>query len=309
MNFFFAATLPLLFWDAPPDTAPALREAHIARIGVPAAQTQSWKDVSGISVEAADPRGTTRLRAPAVNYRANQASATRSPWLDANGWQFLRHPQERFYYEVRGAQAALAAAEAFCYGGAALIHADTAGLQALGRMLEFLGGLGDGATPAVADIGFMDDGSAAAGEVMNMMVRDNLLFRVVPRTDPALKLTVRIGSKEFPLEEARNPATMAHEIRARLTDDRRSVRIYGSLVVVARLTASPEGLRVHLLNYAGAERKVDGVRVRVLGPYPKHRVAAEGSPGVELIDYTVEPGATEFTLPELKTYAVIDLAR
>jgi len=35
---------------------------------------------------------------------------------------------------------------------------------------------------------------------------------------------------------------------------------------------------------------------------------ADGA-GVELLDYTVESGATEFTLPELKTYAVIDLLR
>jgi hypothetical protein len=64
-----------------------------------------------------------------------------------------------------------------------------------------------------------------------------------------------------------------------------------------------------LLNYAGAERKVDGLRVRVLGRYPNHRIAAAGSPGEQLLDYTLEPDATEFTLPELKTFAVIDLSR
>jgi hypothetical protein len=49
--------------------------------------------------------------------------------------------------------------------------------------------------------------------------------------------------------------------------------------------------------------------LRVLGQYPKHRLAAAGSPGLELLDYSVEPDATEFTLPQLKTYAVIDLSR
>jgi hypothetical protein len=54
---------------------------------------------------------------------------------------------------------------------------------------------------------------------------------------------------------------------------------------------------------------VDGIRVRVLGQYPKHQLwLAEGT-GVELLDYSVEPDATEFTLPELKTYAVVDLSR
>jgi hypothetical protein len=35
---------------------------------------------------------------------------------------------------------------------------------------------------------------------------------------------------------------------------------------------------------------------------------ADGA-GPELLDYTVDSGATEFTLPELKTYAVVDLSR
>jgi hypothetical protein len=49
--------------------------------------------------------------------------------------------------------------------------------------------------------------------------------------------------------------------------------------------------------------------VRVLGRYEKHHLAAAGSPQEELLDYTTERDATEFTLPELKTYAVIDLSR
>lgn len=208
-----------------------------------------------------------------------------------------------------GPQAALAAAEAFCFGGNALVRADAAGLKPLGEMLDFLRGVGTSDAPAVADIGFIDNGSPAAGEVMNLMVRNNLLFNLVSRPDPRLKLTVRFGSKEFPLEQAKNPGMMAHEIRARLTDEKRSLRIYGSTVVVARLTAPPGGLRVHLLNYAGAERKLDGLRVRVLGRYTKHRLAAAGSPQEELADYTAETDATEFTLPELRTYAVIDLSR
>jgi hypothetical protein len=163
--------------------------------------------------------------------------------------------------------------------------------------------------PPVADIGFIDDGTPAAGEVMNLMVRDNLLFRIVPAPDPKVKINVRLGSKEYPAEEAKNPGAVAHSIRANLTDEKRSVRIYGSVVVVARLTASAEHARVQLLNYAGVERKVNGIRVRVIGQYSKHQVSAADSPGAELLDYTVESGATEFTLPELKSYAVIDLSR
>lgn len=309
------AALPGLFWDGGPDTAPALQEAGISHVFVPAAKAGSWKGVSGITVDTADPDKAVKLMAPTVNYRMNQASASREPWLVANGWRFLRQPQGRFYYDVPGPPAALAAAEAFCYGASALVKTDSAGLKPLAQMLAFLGGLGGGGgagtsdMPPVADFGFIDDGSPAAGEVMNLLVRDNLLFRVVRAPDPTLKLTVRLGSREYPLEDAKNPKVIAQAVRTNLTDEKRSLRIYGSPVVVARLTGAGGRLRVHLLNYAGAARRVDGIRVRVLGSYPKHQVATDGAPGVELLDYTVESDATEFTLPELKTYAVIDLSR
>jgi hypothetical protein len=303
------AALPVLFWSGAPDTAPALRDAGITHIAVPAAQAESWKGVAGVTVETADPLMSVKLQAPTVEYRADQASASRAPWLDSNGWQFLRQPQGRFYYDVKGAGAALAAAEAFSYGAGALIGTDAAGLKPLAQMLDFLRGVSAEAMPAVADIGFIDDGSDVGGEVMNLMLRHNLLFQIVPAPDRRLKLNVRIGSKEYPAEQAQDPGAMAQLIRANLTDDKRSLRIYGSVVVIARLTGSGRKVRVQLLNYAGAARKVDGLRVRVLGSYPKHQVAAAGSPGEQLLDYTVDAGATEFTLPELKTYAVVDLSR
>lgn len=302
------AALPGLFWEGGADTASTLRDAGISHIVVPAAQSQSWNGVSGITVETGDLRGAVKLLTPTVNYRMNQASASREPWLVANGWMFLRRPQARFYYDVPGEPAALAAAEAFCYGANALVKTDGAGLQPLARMLDFLRGLNREDLPPVADIGFIDDGSPAAGEVMNLMVRDNLLFRVVRAPDPTLKLNVRLGSRDYPLEDAKNPKVMAQTIRTNLTDEKRTLRIYGSPVVVARVSASAGRIRVELLNYAGPARKVNGIRVRVLGNYPQHRLAADDGSGVELLDYTAEPEATEFTLPELKTYAVVDLS-
>lgn len=303
------ALLPGLLWDEPPASVEALREAGITSISVPASEYNQWKQAGQFPAQPADVRGVVRLQAPSVLYRANVASATTAPWLVSNGWRFLRGARARFLYEAPGPQAALAAAESFCFGGNALVHTDRAGLKPFAEMAEFLRGLGESDTTPVADIGFVDDGSATAGEVMNLMVRDNLLFKLASASSPQLKLTVRLGSQELPREDAKNPSMAAHEIRAQLTDERRSLRIYGSAVVVARLTALPDGLRVHLLNYAGAERKVDGLRVRVLGQFAKHRLAAAGSPQAELLDYTVDPDATEFTLPELKTYAVIDLLR
>src|ERR1051326_4292249 len=170
---FWAAALPVLFWSAGPDTAPALRDAGITHIAVPAARAESWKAVAGLTVEIADSKTAVKLLSPGVQYRIDRASASRAPWLDSNGWQFLRQPEGRFYYDVKGAAAALAAAEAFSYGVAAWIATDTAGLKPLGQMLEFLRGVSAEPMPPVADIGYIDDGTDTSAEVMNLMLRHN----------------------------------------------------------------------------------------------------------------------------------------
>ncbi len=303
------AAFPALFWDGAVDTAPALRDAGIQQIVVPAARRDSWTGGAGVTAEAGSVQGAVKVQAPTVNYRMNEAAATRAPWVVANGWRFIRRPGGRFYYDAPGKQSALAAAEAFCYGADALIQTDAAGLKPLAEMLAFLHTIPAADLPPVADIGYIDDQTATSGEVMNLLVRDNLLFQVVAAPDARFKINVKLGTKEYPLEDARNPGTVAKVVRANLTDEKRSVRVYGSQVVVARLTASGGRVRLHLLNYAGAERKVEGIRVRLLGRYPKHQLALAGGPQVELMDYSAEADATEFTLPELSTYAVVDLSR
>jgi hypothetical protein len=303
------AALPGLFWDAPPDTAPALHDAGISRILVPAERLASWKGVPGIAAEAASLEGAVKLLPPTVNYRMQEASATSAPWIVGNGWRFIRQPEGRFSYDVTGPQAGLAAAEAFCFGASATIRTDAAGLKPLAGMLNFLRSIPGEPLPPVADIGYIDDGSAASGEVMNLLVRDNLLFRLVASPDRRLKVNVKLGTREYPLADAKDPSAVAHAVRFNLTDEKRSVRIYGSPVVVARLTASGGRARLHLLNYSGASRKVNGVRVRVLGRYSKHQLWLADGAGVELLDYSVDREATEFTLPELKVYAVVDLSR
>jgi hypothetical protein len=262
-----------------------------------------------MDVEAVDLAGTVKAEPPAVDYRANEATASRSPWIQSNGWQFLRLPRARFVYQAKGEQAALAAAEAYCYGVDALIRSDTAGLKPLGGMLAFLHELEGERGAAVADIGFVDDGSDDAGEVMNLMVRENLLFRAEAAPDSRMKLNVKIGSAQFPKADAQDPSRMSHLVRAALTDPRRSARVYGSLVVMVRLEQTAGGVRVHLLNYDGARRKVDGVRVRVLGRFPRQAAKAEGIGDVQLMDCLAGEDATEFTLPELRTYAIVDLFR
>jgi hypothetical protein len=127
------AALPTLFWDGAADTAPALRQAGIMQIQVPASRLASWTGVPDLTAQAGDLQGAMKLLAPTVNYRMNEASATNSPWLVHNGWRFLRRPQGAFYYDVSGEAAALAAAEAFSYGIGAMIKTDAAGLTPWAR--------------------------------------------------------------------------------------------------------------------------------------------------------------------------------
>lgn len=304
-----AAILPTLFWTLGPDTAPSLQEARIEQIAIPAGTAAAWKNSTGISIRTADPRDLTKLLPPSVGYRYDEAAASSTPWVNSNGWKYLRNPKGSFYYEIPGPGAALAAAEAFAYGGNALIHTDAAGLKPLGRMLEFLKTIPLMDSPSLANIGYIDDGTPASGELMNLLVRRNLLFRLESSPDPHLDLNVRYGAGGYAKPSNGDPSWLAQKVRSDLTDDKRLVRIFGSEVVIARLTGSAGRIRVQLLNYAAAARRVQEIRVGVKGRYPKHSLAVAGVPDAALADYKVGEDSTEFTIPSLKEFAVVDLSR
>ena len=248
-----------------------------------------------------EPKDAVQLAVPRVQYRPNEASATRSPWIDANGWRILRAPDRTFVYRAEGNAAALAAAEAFTYGAQALIGADAAGTEAFGRMLEFLRRIPDAELNSVADIGVVDDGTDPTGELMNLLARQNLLYKLELAPDSKLRVNLPAGVK------AGDPNLLAHQIRAQLSDENRSLRIYGSEVVIARLMANSRQARVYLLNYSN--RAVRGLRVRVRGAFTKGESRVFGVTDAHLEDWLPERDATEFTVPELGAFAVIDLFR
>src|SRR5438128_6395091 len=78
------------------------------------------------------------LPAPGTAPRAGLASPTRSPWIVASGWRFVRHPGTKYVYEVPAGKAALAAAEAFAYGAEVVLKIDPADVGAIGGLLTFL---------------------------------------------------------------------------------------------------------------------------------------------------------------------------
>jgi hypothetical protein len=302
------AALPCLYWTPGIDTAPALKRAGIERVCVPPADVEAWRK-EGFTASATSPDdliARPELQPPGVTMRPELVSATRAPWLNANGWRFLRAGGGAYLYTLPRGKAALAAAEAFAYGIDALLKIDPGDAEAAGRMLAFEHQLPDLDLPPVADFAVVDDKSVALGEILNLLVRRNLLFRVVQTPDASVPLNVALGTKEYTLKDATDPNAIALKVRRQLGDERRTLRLYGVETVIARLLGDDKRLRLHLLNYGG--RVVDGLRIRVRGDYPEAAAFVEGQGRVTLEDRTRSEGATEFSLPSLGVYAVVDLA-
>jgi hypothetical protein len=258
-------------------------------------------------VSDADLASREKLPVPGVTARAGLASPTRAPWIVANGWRFARAPAATYLYDVPAGKAALTAAEASAYGADAVLKIDPADLEDLGRMMSFLATIPPADLPAIADFGVVDDGSAVTGEVMNLLARRNLLFAILKAPSPQFPINITMGSRDYPIQEAADPSAFALKIRRDLTDERRTLRVYGSEVVLCRLTGDASHVRLHLLNYGG--REIEGLRIRLRGAYREDHVYLPGAASAALQDVTVADGATEFSLPRLSTYAVVDLKK
>jgi hypothetical protein len=159
--------------------------------------------------------------------------------------------------------------------------------------------------PVIADIGVVDADSPITWEVMNLLARRNLLYQVVKAPSPRFRLNIVMGSPEYPVADAADPNAFALKVRRQLTDEQRTLRIYGSEVVIARLTGDAGRIRLHLINYGG--REIEGLRVRVRGAFGTGEAWIDAVGRVSLVDHVVADGATEFSLPRFGTYAVIDL--
>jgi hypothetical protein len=222
-----------------------------------------------------------------------------------NGSRFLRDPAGKYLYDLPAGKGALAAAEAYAYGADAVLKIESADLESVGQMLAFLAQLPKNDLPDVADVAVVDDGSATMAEALNLLVRRNLLFKIVPAPSAQYRVNVKLGTPEFPADAAKDPSAFALKVRRLLTDEQRTLRIFGTEIVIGRLTGDGSRLRLHLLNYGG--RDTEGVRVRVRGTHPDGDVNVAGQGKVALEDRGIVDGGTEFTLPRLGPYAVVDL--
>jgi hypothetical protein len=299
--------LPCVYWTGGVETRARLEAASIKRVCVAPGQVDSWRAAgfAATPVSPADLASRETLPAPGVTARAGLASPTRAPWIVANGWRFSRAPGAKYVYQATAGTAALATAEAFAYGADAILQVDPADLQAVGGMMAFLEKLPPADLPTRADFAVIDDESAVTGEVMNLLARRNLLFTVAKAPSPEFRINVAVGTPGYPVAEAADPSTFAQKVRRQLTDEQRSVRVYGSEVVICRLTGDAQRLRLHLLNYGGSE--IQGLHIRLRGEYRGAAAYVAGAGRVDLQDQAVANGATEFSIPRMTTYAVIDL--
>ena len=299
------AAAPVLFWPQPLDTAPALRAAGVTRLCAPAAAVAAWR-AAGFEAAGCEASGRTVLKALGLAGHPDVAAPTQRPWIDANGWRFLRRPADRYWIEPPAGRAALAAAEAFAYGVDAAVAVEPSDLADVGGALAFLAGLPPADLPPVADLTLVDDGSEETAEILNLLARRNILYAVAPKPPQAAGgLVVRPGSKEFPKQEAADPDAFALKVRRTLGDDNRSLRLYGTEVVLARVTGDATRRRLHLLNYSG--RVIEGVRVRVRGRWALPDVHALGEPATAA-DYVLTNDATELSISALGPYAVLDFS-
>ncbi len=293
--------IPNLFWEPGPDTAGALQQAGVECPYVRPEKMAAWK-AAGRCVMGADPSIPEKMRAPGIQYRMNEASASRSPWIDSNGWRFQRLGRRIVVYNLPKGKALLGLAEASMYNAEALMRIDPEDIKPYGEMLRFLKSLEQVNLPERVNIGFQDDGTSVSGEMMNLMARKNLLVKLVKKPDPKLDLNLK--------PEGKNPQQFAVMARQKLGDDKRLVRLYGSETTLIRFESNGTRARLHLLNYAN--RKSEGLQVRVLGNWKHVTVhlapsATEPSSKGPASDLVVADGATEFTIPALSIYAVVEL--
>ena len=301
------ASLPCVFWTQGIESRAALEAAGIRRLCVAPDQAEVWR-AAGFSVSpltTAELAAREALPVPGVTPRAGIASPTRTPWIVASGWRFMRQPKARFAYDLPSGKAALAAAEAFAYGADVVLKVDPADLGSLGGMLKFLEAVPEADLPPIADLAVVDDGSPVSGEVINLLTRRNLLLQVVTTPSARFKVNVAVGTADYPIAEAADPSAFAQKIRRQLTDEQRTLRVYGSEVVICRLTGDGKQVRLHLLNYGG--REIEGLRIRLRGTYAQGEAAIAGAGRLPLTDFVAADGATEFSVPRIASYAVIDL--
>jgi hypothetical protein len=302
-----AAAIPSIFTSEHPSNAGDLIKAGIKRVYVPAANVGQWRSSGLEALPDSELNTYTKVPPPGMKMRADVGAATSIPWVDSNGWRYRRGVTRAYYATLPPGSAPLAAAEAYAYGVEAVLASDRADTTVLGNMLRFLQSIPPAQLPPMANIGVIDDGSPLLGEVLNLLTRRNLLYRIVKEKDPKLDLIVELGTEQFPKASAANPSDFAARVREKLSDEKRLLRVYNTSTVIGYLTGDGSRARLHLLNYA--RRPAKDVHIRIRDAYSKVRLQDSTDAQMQAMDISKHRGGTEFRIPSLQTYSIVDLEK
>lgn len=238
----------------------------------------------------------TSVAAPGVRYRMNMAMATSAPWVDSNLWKYRRKPDAAYLTDARQKSVALAVAEGFLRQVKLTVRVADTQKAEYEEILAFLKSVPEGPKTPWVNLAIEDDGSAVAGEALNLMARRNLLYA----SNVKAPVNMALSSKSKPYDAMQ-------EARERVGDDNRILRIYGSELTLAELTREGNRIRLQLLNYGS--RPVESLRIRLKGKFTPAQVKARIFKVAEpdFVDWAWDGEYTEFTLSQLPLYGVLDI--
>ena len=199
--------------------------------------------------------GYEKVPPPSIKMRVDEASATSVPWIDSNASRYMRGVRKAFYANVPVGAGPLALAEAHAWGVDAVVQSAPEDSERVNAMLAFLQRIDAPRMPALANIGIVDDGSEGIAEVLNLLSRRNLLYRVVSAPERTLDINIRVGSEQYPRSSIANPNDFAARVRERLKDEKRLVRLFGTYTVLVNLTGAGDRARLLLGELRSASRE------------------------------------------------------
>ncbi|MFN7939866.1 MAG: hypothetical protein U0R19_41445 [Bryobacteraceae bacterium] len=238
-----------------------------------------------------------KATAPGVRYRMNMAMATSSPWVDSNLWRYQRNRQASYLCDVKGKSVVTAMAEAYSMGVKLALQIAPEQQADFDKMTEFLKQVPDGPSKPWVNFTVSEDGSVQAGEVMNLLSRRSIPYSVAAKGD--YSLTAKMT----------NAYEAMQDIREKLGDDKRVLRIFGSELTLAVAAREGNRVRLHMVNYG--QRPVEYLRIRVQGVFRESNIKAYLYGGLtpKFKDFEAGKDYTEFTLESLGPYAVLDLTQ
>lgn len=295
--------IPALLWDEGPQSAPALEKAGVREIAT-TGDAAAWS-ATRIHARHIDASALVKLDAPGVDYQMGRSGATAAPWIISNLWTLIRDRGKSYVCEAGGNAVALAVAEAQASGAAVYLRVKRGDLESFARAVAFSREHESPPLPPRVNFGLVDDHSGPMDEVMNLLARRNLLYEPVAKASDFPGPVVRIGSGDYTAERASDPYAFAALVRSKIGDAGRLVRLYGTETTLARLEGDERHARLRLIQYG--RNAVTGMRVRVLGKYGRVMIASLGARVMPAEDVVTDAGGTEFTIPELRAYAVVDL--